>query len=125
MARKFVLITDTGSDLPAEYYTQHDIDCIKLGFTLDGETYGEDGGEMDAKKFYELLRNGAMPKTFQITPAQALADIEPYARQSKDVLIVAFSSALSGTSSSYVTAAPETLETYLTAHICVVDPTFA
>lgn len=37
MARKFVLITDTGSDLPAEYYTQHDIDCIKLGFTLDGE----------------------------------------------------------------------------------------
>lgn len=56
MARKFVLITDTGSDLPAEYYTQHDIDCIKLGFTLDGETYGEDGGEMDVKKFYELLQ---------------------------------------------------------------------
>lgn len=121
MARKFVLITDTGSDLPVEYYAQHDIDCIKLGFTLDGQTYGEEGGEMDVKKFYELLRNGAMPKTFQITPAQAIAHIEPYAKQGKDVLIVAFSSGLSGTYSSYVTAAKEMMETYPKAQVRVVD----
>ena len=121
MARKFVLITDTGSDLPAEYYTQHDIDCIKLGFTLDGETYGEDGGEMDVKKFYELLRNGAMPKTFQITPAQALAHIEPSAKEGKDVLIVAFSSGLSGTYESYLAAAKEIKASYPNVDVRVVD----
>ena len=121
MARKFVLITDTGSDLPAEYYTQHDIDCIKLGFTLDGETYGEDGGEMDVKKFYELLRNGAMPKTFQITPAQAIVHIEPFAKEGKDVLIVAFSSGLSGTYESYLAAAKEIKASYPNVDVRVVD----
>ena len=74
MTRKFVLMTDTGCDLPEEYYAQHDIVRVRLGFTLDGVTYGgEDGAEMDDKHFYELLRGGAMPKTFQITPAQAEA----------------------------------------------------
>ena len=34
MAGKFVLMTDTGSDLPAGYFSAHKIDCIPLGFTL-------------------------------------------------------------------------------------------
>ena len=110
MARKFALITDSGSDMPADYFAAHEIDCVKLGFTLDGATYGEDGGEMDVKEFYELLRNGAMPKTFQITPAQALSHIEPFAKEGKDILIIAFSSGLSGTYESYLTAAKEIKE---------------
>ena len=111
MARNFVLMTDTGSDLPEDYYVQHDIACVQLGFTLDGVTYGgDDGATMDVKKFYELLRGGAMPKTFQITPSQALAHLEPFVRAGKDVLVISFSSGLSGTYESYCAAAKQLAE---------------
>ena len=122
MARQFVLITDTGSDLPDEYYVKHELDCIPLGFTLDGVTYGGDGGEtMDVKKFYALLRGGALPKTFQATPAQAAAHIEPHLRAGNDVLAIAFSSGLSGTCDSYRAAAKELAERYPARKIFVVD----
>ena len=121
MERQFVLITDTGSDLPEEYYAEHAIDCVKLGFTLDGVEYGEDGGEMDVKKFYELLRGGAMPKTFQVTPAQAVSHIEPFVKEGKDVLVIAFSSGLSGTYGSYLAAAKELKERYPAPQVRVVD----
>ena len=121
MERQFVLITDTGSDLPEGYYVEHAIDCVKLGFTLDGVEYGEDGGEMDVKKFYELLRGGAMPKTFQVTPAQAVSHIEPFVNEGKDVLVIAFSSGLSGTYGSYLAAAKELKERYPAPQVRVVD----
>lgn len=122
MARKFVLMTDTGSDLPDEYYIKHEIDCVPLGFTLDGVTYGgDDGDAMDVKKFYELLRGGALPKTFQVTPAQAINHIQPYLEAGKDVLILAFSSGLSGTCESYRIAARELLENFPARKVYVVD----
>ena len=122
MARNFVLMTDTGSDLPDEYYVQHDIARVQLGFTLDGVTYGgDDGAVMDTKKFYELLRGGAMPKTFQVTPAQALAHIEPFVKEGKDVLVISFSSGLSGTYESYCSAAKELAQQYPDVQVRVVD----
>ena len=122
MTRKFVLMTDTGCDLPEEYYAQHDIVRVRLGFTLDGVTYGgEDGAEMDDKHFYELLRGGAMPKTFQITPAQAEAQMEPFMQEGKDILILSFSSGLSGTFESYLSAAKELSARYPAAKVRVVD----
>ena len=79
MERRFDIITDTGSDLPESYYEQHAIDCVPLGFTMDGVTYGGDDGEqLPVKEFYARLRAGAMPKTFQITPDQALKHIRPH-----------------------------------------------
>ena len=114
-------MTDTGSDLPDDYYVQHNIARVNLGFTLDGVTYGgEDGADMDVKKFYELLRGGAMPKTFQVTPAQAAAHIEPYLKEGKDVLVLSFSSGLSGTYESYCAAAKELSAAY-SAKVRVVD----
>ena len=122
MERNYVLMTDTGSDLPDEYYAQHGIDCVPLGFTLNGVTYGGDGGEtMEVKKFYELLRGGALPKTFQATPAQVMNHMQPYLEAGKDVLVLAFSSGLSGTCESYRLAAKELCEQYPDRKVYVVD----
>ena len=115
-------MTDTGSDLPEEYYAQHGIDCVPLGFTLNGVTYGGDGGEtMEVKKFYELLRGGALPKTFQATPAQVMNHMQPYLEAGKDVLVLAFSSGLSGTCESYRLAAKELAKQYPDRKVYVVD----
>ena len=122
MERKFVIITDSASDLPDEYFTQHDIDCIPLGFTMNGVTYGgEDGGTLDVKEFYASLRAGSMPTTFQVSPEQAKKHMEKFVKQGKDVLGIAFSSGLSGTANSYKIAARELSEEYPERKIFVVD----
>lgn len=118
--RRFSILTDTGSDLPSSYYGEHDVACVKLGFTMDGVTYGEDSEELPVKQFYARLRAGAMPKTFQVTPAQAEPHIEALAKKG-DVLVVSFSSGLSGTYESYVTAAKNVGERYPSSKIFVVD----
>lgn len=122
MERKFFILTDTGSDLPAEYYAAHGIEEIPLGFTMDGITYGGENGEtIGVKEFYDRLRAGAMPKTFQATPEDARRHIEAHLRAGEDVLALAFSSGLSGTCNSYVLAARDLSEAYPERKIRVVD----
>ena len=122
MERKFVIVTDSASDLPEEYFKEHAVECILLGFMLDGVTYGgEDGASMDVKEFYEKLRTGSMPTTFQISPEQAKKHMEKYVKEGKDVLALAFSSGLSGTANSYVLAARDLAEEYPDRKIFVVD----
>lgn len=122
MTRQFAILTDSASDLPAEYFAQHDVHCVPLGFTMDGVTYeGEDGEHMDVKEFYQRLRDGAMPKTFQVTPAQAELHIEELLQAGQDVLVAAFSSGLSGTCHSYEVAAENLREKYPDRKVIVVD----
>ncbi len=121
MNRKFAIVTDTASDLPNEYYREHDIESVPLGFQMDGVIYGGDVAEdMEIKTFYRKLRDGARPSTFQITPEQAKKHIEKLVKEGKDVLVLAFSSGLSGTANSFRTAARELAEQYK-RKIYVVD----
>ncbi len=122
MERKFAIVTDSSSDLKEEYFKEHAIECVNLGFTMDGVTYkGADGAEIDDKTFYEKLRGGSMPKTFQVSPEQANMCIEPLVKEGKDVLVLAFSSGLSGTASSFQVAAKEICARYPKRKVYVVD----
>lgn len=120
--RRFQIITDSGSDLPQEYFSEHNVECVKLGFLMEGVDYfGESGNEIDAKVFYEKLRNGALPTTYQITPETARTHIQPYLEKGEDVLVVAFSSGLSGTANSFILAAKLLSEEYPERKVLVVD----
>ena len=120
--RLFEIITDSSSDLPEEYFHQHNLECIKLGFLMEGVSYeGEDGASMEAKAFYAKLRSGAMPSTYQVTAEAAKAHFEKYLAAGKDILVIAFSSGLSGTEGSYRVAAKELKEAYPDRSIAVVD----
>ena len=123
MERKFAIMTDSSADLPEEYLKEHGVYSVELGFMLNGITYGgEDGAHMDVKTFYAKLRNEkAMPTTFQIAPEQAKAHIEPLVAAGNDVLVIAFSSGLSGTANSFVVAARELSAQYPQRKIFVVD----
>lgn len=122
MKRKFEIVTDSACDMPEEYYLENGIDCVPLGFTMNGVTYGgEDGESIPLKEFYAELRGGAMPKTFQITPAQARLHLEKHLQAGRDVLVLAFSSGLSGTCESYRIAARELQEEYPKSTVAVVD----
>ncbi len=122
MERKFAIVTDSASDLPQEYFAAHNVVCVRLGFQLGDTMYGaESGNEMDEKEFYKRLRDGAMPTTFQVTPEQARTHMEPLVKAGQDVLVVAFSSGLSGTANSFAIAARDLKEAYSGRRIEVVD----
>jgi DegV family protein with EDD domain len=122
MAETFALMTDSSSDLPEEYFKEHNVHCVNLGFMMDNVTYGgDDGAYMEVREFYAKLRGGAMPTTFQVAPEQAKRHIEPFLQEGKDVLVIAFSSGLSGTANSFVVAARELSESYPSRKVYVVD----
>lgn len=122
MERKFAIVTDSATDLPESYFEEHRVTCVPLGFVLDGKTYGGDGGDrMDVKLFYQKLREGARPTTFQISPEQATKYLERHLKAGEDVLALIFSSGLSGTANSFFLAANDLKETYPDRKICVVD----
>lgn len=105
-----------------EYYKEHGLECIHLGFLMDGTNYeGEDGERIDAKAFYAKLRAGAMPTTYQVTAEAAKTHFEKFLSAGRDVLVLAFSSGLSGTEGSYRVAAKELKEKYPDRTVLVVD----
>lgn len=122
MERQFVIVTDSASDLPDEYFSERGVDCVRLGFVLDGVTYDENSETLPSiGEFYAKVRGGSMPTTFQISPEQALSHIEPPAAAGHDVLVLAFSSGLSGSFNSYCVAAEQLREKYPDRKLFVVD----
>ena len=120
--RKFAIVIDSGCDMPKEYLEEHGVECVKLGFMMNDVNYeGEDGQPIDPKDFYKILRDGAMPTTYQVTAEQAKLHVEPLLKEGKDVLILTFSSGLSGTAGSFAVAAKELSESYPDRKIMVVD----
>lgn len=122
MNRKFDVITDSSCDLPQDYLDEKQVVAVSLGFTMDNVNYcGVSGEKMDPKEFYAKLRDGKMPTTYQVTAEQAKTYIEKSLENGRDVLIIAFSSALSGTAGSFTVAARELSKKYPKRKIMVVD----
>lgn len=120
--RKFNIITDSGCDMPTSYLQEHSITCVKLGFTMNNVNYEGDCGEkISEKEFYQKLRDGAMPTTYQVTGEMAKSYIEKSLKAGRDALVISFSSGLSGTAGSFVVAARELQEQYPDRKILVVD----
>lgn len=116
----FKIVTDTGSDLPVEYYKEHNIDFLNLNYIVDGVTYGQ-GKELPWKEFYELMRQGKMPTTSQINPEDAKAYFEKALETDKEILCLVFSSGLSGTYNNICIAAQDVMEEKTDCKIVVID----
>lgn len=122
MEREFAIITDSGCDMPVEFFRENKIICVKLGFTMQNVNYeGESGEAITEKDFYAKLRAGAMPTTYQVTGETAKTYMEKPLKQGKDVLVIAFSSALSGTADSFFVAQRQLAKKYPSRKIHVVD----
>ena len=117
---EYVITTDNNSDLPEEYLKDHGVGCMYLSYSMDGKNYTH-GNFLPEHEFYEAMRNGSMPTTAQVNPENAKALLEPYLKEGKDILHIAFSSALSGTYNSSRIAAEELMEDYPDRKIIVVD----
>ena len=122
MNRKFDIVVDSACDMPAEYFEKHNVISVNLGFTMNNVNYeGESGEKISLPDFYAQLREGAMPTTYQVTGELAKQYMRKSLEKGTDVLVVAFSSALSGTAGSFVVAARDLAEEFPERKIKVVD----
>lgn len=118
--RDYIITTDNNSDLPEEFYKEHGVGCTYLSYTMDGINYTHENF-LPVHEFYDRMRNGSLPTTAQVNPESARKLIEPYLKEGRDVLHIAFSSGLSGSYNSTRIAAEELKEEYPERKIIVVD----
>jgi DegV family protein with EDD domain len=116
----FVIITDSTTDLPKSYYKEKNVPVVSLSYMMDGVTY-EDMNGLSGKELFEKIREGAMPTTSQINPEQAREALEPFAKEGKDIIYIAFTSGLSGSYNSVRMAAEELSEEYPDRKIVAID----
>lgn len=118
--REFVITVNSTVDLPREWVEERNVPVIPLKYTIDGQTYVDMYG-LTGKEFFAKLREGKMSVTSQVNPEEAKELLEPYLKEGKDVLHLAFSSGLSGTCNSMIIAGQELAEEYPEAKVIVID----
>ena len=117
----FQIITDNGADLPKEWLTENQVDCLYLSTILDGKVIAGKDKELSAADFYKMLSEGAKPSTSQINPQEALEYFKERGNEVEEFLYVGLSSGLSGTFGSVKTGAEQYLEKHPEKKIELVD----
>ena len=116
------IVTDSAIDMPKAWIDdQKDFKVVSLAYLMDGKAYIPDGTDEGTKAIYDLLREGKMISTSQVTPAVWAENLRPILEGGQDVLLIAFSSGLSGTCAAAMTAAEELREEFPEREILVVD----
>lgn len=104
----FVIVTDATCDLPQDFTDKEGIDVVSMSYTIDSKTYSSlDKNALTPHEFFQKMREGSMATTALVNPLSAKEACEKYLKQNKDVLYIAFSSALSGSCDSAMQAADE------------------
>lgn len=61
------VVIDSAADLPKKYYEELALEVVPLAVHLNGEEF-IDNVTIDPKTIYDAMREGAAPKTSQVTP---------------------------------------------------------
>ncbi len=117
---KYIITTDSASDLPKEYIQKENLYVQPLFYNIGNQIYGG-ANNLDYKVFYNRMRQGEMPVTNAIIPEEMRNDLRPFLEQGYDILHLAFSSGLSSSCQNAVLAANELREEFPDRKIVVID----
>ncbi len=122
MDKNFVITTESNSELPFSWEDRTGVGVLRMPYVINGVELTYDlGRETDIPAFYDKMRNGATVVTAQRNPNEIIEYFEPFLQQGRDILHIAFSSALSGTFQNELAAAAELREKYPERRIELVD----
>ena len=98
----FWIVTDACCDLPTDYIrSKENLLVVPMNYQMDGQEYvldlTRDDNASATHEFYEKLLTGSVSTTSQINQQTWMDQLEPLLAQGNDVLVLAFSSGLSGT----------------------------
>ncbi|WP_201715297.1 DegV family protein [Rossellomorea arthrocnemi] len=114
------LFADSASDLPAAYFTEHNIELLPLKVHIDGQDY-EDLITIEPKTVFNKIRDGHLPKTSQVSPDLFLKKFTRLAESNQSGIYVAFSSQLSGTYQTAVMIRDQVKEDYPDLDLTIID----
>lgn len=120
MADKFVIITDSASDLSPERAKEYGVSLIPLTVTVEGSDPVPDT-EADKKELYAELRAKKSATTSAINYEAALEAIGAEVGAGNDVIYIGFSSGLSSTASTGILVCKELSEQYPDRKVYGVD----
>ena len=114
-------MTDSDSDLPYFIADEKHIPVVRMPYTLDGEEREDDNGRSGIERhFFRRMREGAVPNT-SLLPTQAYLEyFEPILKE-KNLLFIAFSSAMSSTIENAREARSILLDKYPGRKFMIVD----
>lgn len=116
----YVITTDSNSDVRPEFIKENGLTIIPQYYAFGDTVYGDELN-MLPHEFYETMRNGELPKSMANNPAVIRERFETLLKEGKDILHIAFSSALSGSCNNVVMTANELMEEYPERRIVVFD----
>ncbi|MGE7941680.1 DegV family protein [Lysinibacillus xylanilyticus] len=114
------IFTDSGCDLPKSYYEEHNIELLPLRVELNNNDY-DDVIAIDSKEIYDAIRQGARPKTSQVSPELFLKHFENLAKNEEEAIYIALSSELSGTYNTAVMIRNQVQEQYPSLKLAIID----
>ena len=118
----FILSCCSTADLPAAFFETRNVQLVCFRFTMDGKEYADDlGKSIPFAEFYKRIADGAQPTTSQVNVQQYVEFFEPFLKDGKDILHLAFSSGLSGSYNSARIARETLSEQYPDNKIYLVD----
>jgi len=104
---KVKIITDSCSDLPAEIVENYDIEFLNIEVNINNQVY-YDRANLQPADFYQLIKKtDDVPKTSRITPEKFKRVFKKALVEYDQLLVIAFSSKLSGILESAVIAKKE------------------
>ena len=119
--KKFVILTDNGSDLSEELAKKNEIEMMYLTVNVNDEEYDGINKKIRPEKIYDLMKNGVSPSTSQVNPERAENFFESYLKNGQDIIQICLSGKISGTYNSLKIAAMNLKEKYPERKIEVID----
>ena len=116
----YVITTDSNSDVLPEFVKANQLTIIPQYYAFGDTVYGDELN-MEPHDFYETMRNGELPKSMANNPAVIREKFEQILKEGKNILHIAFSSALSGSCSTVIMISNELMEQYPYRKILVFD----
>lgn len=109
----YQLFCDSNSEIPYWFADENGLKVVSMPYVLDDKEYYYDlGRNTDFKHFFQREREGSMPTTAALNVENYLEIYEPTLKEGTDILMISFSSALSGTHESLEQARLQLLEKY-------------
>ena len=116
------IVTDSTIDMPKRYVdSQENFRVLNMSYTMDGVSYVPDGTDENSREIYRKLRAGKNIVTAQVNSESWREAFEEILAGGDDLLVIAFSSGLSGTCQAAFTAAEEAREKYPDRKLEVID----
>ena len=119
----FKIVTDSCANLTDKQIKDYGVEIISLKYYIEGKEFESyiKGKKTDYAETYRLLREKAMITTSLVSREDCDNVVKPILESGEDVLLISFSSGLSGTYQNVRLAAEDYKEQYPERKIIVVD----